>query len=174
MKKFWSILGTIFLILSVIILIYCIYIAVKTKQTGEDIYVFGHKPYIISTGSMEPTLKVRGLVVIKQIPYEDIKVDDIISFVPEEVGKNVCHRVVEIIDEGFITKGDNNYKNDMGIVTKDEYKGKLVFYSNAFANLYYSITQGNRVVVIVLTILLIIAIILVVISVKYLRKTKSE
>ena len=170
MKKFWSILGSIFLIFAVIILIFCIYIAVKSKQTGEDIYILGYKPYIISTGSMEPTLKVRALVIIKQVPYEDIKADDIISFVPEEIGKSVCHRVVEIDEEGIVTKGDNNFTADMGKVSKEEYKGKLILSSNIYANIYYAVTEGNPVIVIGLFLLLIFGIIIAVIAIKFLRK----
>jgi len=174
MKKFWSIVGTIFLIFSIIVLIFCIYVAVRTKQTGQDMYILGYKPYMISTGSMEPTLKVRGLVVIKEIPYENIKVDDIISFVPEEMpDKSVCHRVVEITDEGFVTKGDNNFKNDMGLVTKDEYKGKLVFHSNIYANAYYVVTDSNPIVLVVLFSVLIIGIVLAVVAIRILRKEKE-
>lgn len=174
MKKFWSILGSIFLAISIIILIFCIYIAVKSKQTGEDIYILGYKPYIISTGSMEPTLKVRGFVLIKEVPYEEIKKDDIISFVPEEIGQSVCHKVVEVTDEGFITKGDNNFTNDIGTITKEEYKGKLVFYSNIYANAYYAITEGNPVIVIGLFIFFIIGIVLAVLAIKVLRKETAK
>lgn len=170
MRKFWSVLGSIFLGISIIILIFCVYVAVKSKKTGEDIYILGYKPYIISTGSMEPTLKVRGLVLIKEFPYEDVQVGDIISFVPAEIGKPVCHRVVEITPEGFITKGDNNKTDDMGVVTKEEYKGRLVFHTNVYANLYYTITEGNRVVVVAVFILLVAGVVMAVFAIRYLRK----
>lgn len=170
MKKFWSIFGTLFLIFSVVVLIICVIIAVRSKQTGKDIYIFGYKPYIISTGSMEPTLKVRGLILIKEVPYEEIKVDDIISFIPEEIGQSVCHRVIEITDEGFVTKGDNNFTADMGVITKEEYKGKMVFNTNIYANVYYAVTQGNPVIVIGLFLLLVLGIVLAVVAIRYLRK----
>jgi len=174
MKKVGSILGTIFLVFAIIVLIFCVYIAIRTKQTGQDIYILGHKPFMISTGSMEPTLKVRGLVVIKEVPYENIKEDDIIAFVPIGTSKNVCHRVVEISDEGFTTKGDNNFKNDMGIVTKDEYRGKLVFHSNAYANLYYAVTEGNTFVVILVFAIFIVGVILAVVSIRILKSENEK
>ena len=174
MKKFISFLKNMFLIFSVLILIFCIYIAIRSKQTGKDIYILGYKPYMISTGSMEPTLKVRGLVVIKEVPYEDIKEGDIISFVPEAIGRSVCHRVMEITADGFITKGDNNFKEDMVKVKQDEYRGKMVFHSNAFANAYYAVTEGNMVIVIGAVVLLIVAIIIAVAAVRYLKKPSGE
>ena len=174
MKKVSSIFGTIFLVFAVIVLIFCIYIAIRTKQTGQDIYIFGYKPFMISTGSMEPTLKVRGFVIIKEIPYKDIKEDDIIAFVPIGTNKNVCHRVVEKTSEGFTTKGDNNNRNDMGLVTSEEYRGKLVFSSNAYANLYYAVTEGNTVLVVVVFLTLIIGIVLAVVAIKILKQEKAK
>jgi len=170
MKKVSSMFGTLFLILSIIILIVCVYVAVKSKRTGEEIYIFGYKPYMIATGSMEPTLKVRGIVLVKEVPYEEIKEGDIISFIPTLIGQSVCHRVIEVTPEGFVTKGDNNYTADMSVATKDEYKGKVVFSTNVLGTAYYAITEGNKIIVIGLFILILLGVVMAVVAIKYLRK----
>lgn len=174
MKKVASILKNVFLIISIAILIFCIFIAIKSKQLGRDIYILGYKPYIIATGSMETTLKVRGLVVIKQVPYEEIEIEDIISFVPNGVGKSICHRVVGITNEGFITKGDNNFSTDRWIISKEEYQGKLVYKSNIYANAYYAITEGNKSVVLGMALLIVIALIIAIWTGRHLKRTLSK
>ena len=51
------------------------------------------------------------------------KVDDIIMYRYD--GETVTHRIVEIIDNGFITKGDANEFNDDYVVYKDDIIGKV-------------------------------------------------
>ena len=53
----------------------------------------------------------------------DGNVDDIIMYRYD--GETVTHRIVEIIDNGFITKGDANEFNDDYVVYKDDIIGKV-------------------------------------------------
>ena len=174
MKKFSSILRNLFLIFAVIVLALSIFIVVKSKQSGEEFYILGYKPFMITTGSMEPKLKVRGIVITKQVPYEEIKVGDVISFISKELGKNVCHRVVEITEEGFITKGDNNFAKDAEITSQDEYTGKMVWNTNVIANFYYFVTEGSRVLVYGMFIVVILCIIVAICAKRYLNKVSKE
>ena len=57
-------------------------------------FAFGYKFLNILTGSMTPTMPVNTVVIIKEIPMEDIEVGDVVTFKMGD--SNVTHRVVEI------------------------------------------------------------------------------
>ena len=89
--------------------------------------LFGYKPLVVLSGSMEPTIKTGSLCFInKHAKYEKIKEKDIIAFKME--GTLVTHRVYSVTDEGFETKGDNNDDKDGSLVTKDNFVGKNIFW----------------------------------------------
>ena len=87
-----------------------IIIGVKFKENPEDAYLLGYKPVYILTGSMEPTLREKGVCIVKKISYDDVKVGDMIMFTIDE--KTITHRVISKTEEGIRTKGDNNDVDD--------------------------------------------------------------
>ena len=92
------------------------------------LYIFGITPYVVLSGSMEPTIQTGSLCFInKNASYKDIKNKDIIAFKLKN-GSLVTHRVVDITNKGFITKGDNNKIKDKEIVNKNNYIGKNIFW----------------------------------------------
>ena len=119
MKKFLKVLNFIFnSILTLIIIIGIVFIT---------LYIIGIEPFVVQSGSMEPKIETGSLCFInKLIKYEDIKQYDIIAFkLPTGVG--VTHRVINISNEGFTTKGDNNQTEDIIKTTKQNYIGKNIF-----------------------------------------------
>ena len=86
----------------------------------------GVDTFIVRSGSMEPAICTGSICFVdKRIGYDDIEVNDIIAF---KRGKLlVTHRVVNITEEGFVTKGDNNDTEDGVTTTKDNYIGKTLF-----------------------------------------------
>ena len=91
------------------------------------LYIFGVTPYVVLSGSMEPTIKTGSLCFInKHAKYEKIKEKDIIAFKMD--GTLVTHRVYSVTDEGFETKGDNNDNKDGSLVTKTNFVGKNMFW----------------------------------------------
>jgi len=74
--------------------------------------------------SMTPTIESGTFVVVK--PEQEYLLGDIIAFVDED-NRNVVHRIVEQTDEGFITKGDNNRKNDPGVISVEKVVGRTIF-----------------------------------------------
>lgn len=86
----------------------------------------GFTPYAITTQSMEPKISVNSLVYVKEIEFNDIKENDVITYIATD-GVTVTHRVVNIDYETqtVITKGDNNEYADALIVTKDRIIGKV-------------------------------------------------
>ena len=91
------------------------------------LYIFGITPYVVLSGSMEPTIKTGSLCFInKHAKYEKIKEKDVIAF--KKDGTLVTHRVYSVTEEGFETKGDNNDDKDGGLVTKSNFVGKNIFW----------------------------------------------
>jgi signal peptidase len=76
---------------------------------------------------MNPTLWTGDIVITRDVPPEQVELDDIIRF--DYNGVSVVHRVVEIRQTGqglvFITRGDNNNVDDSPIGV-DQYRGKSV------------------------------------------------
>lgn len=82
---------------------------------------FGWGTAVVMSGSMEPTLSVNDLVVVRTA--EDYAIGDIVVY---ESGRSlVIHRVVDIQDETVTLKGDaNNVADDP--ISEIYLKGRLV------------------------------------------------
>lgn len=91
------------------------------------LFCFGIQPYVVESGSMEPTIKTGSICFInKRAKYEEMNVGDIIAFKLDN-GNYATHRIKEITDEGFTTKGDRNKREDSIITTRANYIGKNIF-----------------------------------------------
>ena len=80
----------------------------------------------VYTGSMEPAIPVGSVVVIKPVDPETLKIGDIICFQLSQP-TSITHRIINITDQGFITKGDANEDPDQWIVKKENVIGKAIF-----------------------------------------------
>lgn len=89
----------------------------------------------VLTGSMSPTFKVGGMVVILPVDPLTVEVGDVVTY---KVQRDllVTHRVVEVIGDGsslgFKTKGDGVEKEDGYIVPSQNVVGKVWFYVPLF------------------------------------------
>lgn len=85
----------------------------------------GYRLYTVLSGSMMPTIPIGSLVVSKNTT-SDIHNNDIITF--EEVGSSrlITHRVVEVKEGAFITKGDANAVVDILPVAQKDIRGKYI------------------------------------------------
>jgi signal peptidase len=89
---------------------------------------FGWRVDAVYSGSMEPQLKVGGLVVTQPIAAEDIRVGDNITFHSPLNKQLTTHRVIAVEDgasPAFRTKGDANEDADPFIVTAGNVVGKV-------------------------------------------------
>ncbi len=78
----------------------------------------------IASNSMFPTLQKGDAIIIKKLSdreKKNISTGDIIVF--QEEGNIITHRVIEIKDGVFITKGDNNNSKDITKKTKNDVIG---------------------------------------------------
>ena len=112
----------VFFLLLLLSLIY-IFIVVSPR-IFKNFYPFGIKTAIVLTGSMEPTLNVYDFVIVKK-PTK-VKVNDIVSYKPENGNNEVLHRVVEIKENKVITKGDANNVEDKPI-NKNQVTGIYIY-----------------------------------------------
>ena len=96
--------------------------------------LFGYNPLVVISGSMEPTLKVGGLLYYEEIDINDFKEKDILVY--ELKDHIISHRVVEHLDNGFITKGDANNSYDSSIVSDNQVLGRGTNWSITFLGYY--------------------------------------
>ncbi len=86
----------------------------------------------VLSGSMEPVYHVGGLAVFRPIDPLTVQVGDIISFQLPSIKTPICHRVIEIGNDGgstyFVTKGDANEEADMNRVLPEYVKGRGVLH----------------------------------------------
>ena len=120
-KKSVPVFGIIF----AIIFIFLVGVAAKSivaKKNGEINFFFNKYAvlYVLS-GSMEPVIPTGSYIIIEKTDVSQIQQGDVISFYSDdpaiEGGLNT-HRVIEVLDGEYVTKGDN-------VSIKDEYTAKV-------------------------------------------------
>lgn len=113
--------------------------------------LWGKKPLVIISGSMEPILKVGGILYYEKINLDDFKKDDILVYRLNE--HIVSHRIVNINEYGFETKGDNNISNDSYIVDKNNVIGRGNNWSIPYIGYYADFIYNHKYLLIVMIIL---------------------
>ena len=104
-------------ILLILLVTLCLYYFLMTEILKKDYAnVFGYTFFVVSTGSMSGTIEVNDIIFVKVTT--DVEKDDIITF-KEDSGNMVTHRVVEVLGNKVITKGDVNNSEDDPISKKD-------------------------------------------------------
>ena len=122
MKVALKIIYNILLSLFVIILFCLLYNFINLKILKKDYTnLFGYTIFEIASGSMNPTLTEKDLVIVKI--NDNIEQDDIITY--KKDGAFITHRVISVLDDYYICKGDANNTKDEPI-KKSEVLGKVV------------------------------------------------
>ena len=85
--------------------------------------------YVVLSGSMQPTMNPGDVVVVKDVPADEIERGDIITFQRGEQTSPTTHRVIEVIQDGdgvaFRTAGDNSQSADRQSVTPAQVEGRV-------------------------------------------------
>ena len=89
----------------------------------------GFHMFNVASGSMTPTYPVNSLVIVRDVDPETIETGDVITFVMNEDGMLVTHRVVSVDpnEKTFRTKGDANNVEDAEPVIWGNVVGKVMF-----------------------------------------------
>lgn len=95
---------------------------------------FGKKPLVVVSGSMQPILKVGGILYYEETNIKDFQKDDILVF--ELNNHTISHRIVDIKDGYFITKGDANTSIDSYEVNYEQVIGKGTNWSIPYIGYY--------------------------------------
>src|SRR5258708_2273161 len=86
--------------------------------------VGGQSAYIVVVGiSMEPKFHLGDLVIVQ--PNTHYAIGDIVAYKNADLQSNVIHRIIDIQNNHYILKGDNNFWIDRYQPTAEELIGKL-------------------------------------------------
>ena len=95
--------------------------------------VVGLQPFVVLSGSMEPTYHVGSLIYVKDVDYKQLKVGDPITYMLSQ-DTVVTHRIIEVLTDEedpdtlrFFTQGDANDTPDGTSVHYRNILGKPVF-----------------------------------------------
>ena len=117
---------------------------------------FGFATAVVLSGSMEPTLNVNDLIVVKSC--DTYSVGDIVVYQDRESSTgmaNVTHRIIIDNKDGtFVTQGDNNNSPDTPIGLSD-IKGKVIFHIPGVGNAL-EIVKSPAVIVAVIVVAIIL------------------
>ena len=120
----WGKIGKIiYTVILVIVLVFAVIVILSAIPFPN-----GLKMYVVKSGSMAPIIKSGDLIFSQK--QELYNANDIITYIPRGENKNVesiTHRIVEIKDGMYITKGDANPSEDSESVSLNQIKGKYRF-----------------------------------------------
>lgn len=114
--------------------------------------LFGYKPLVVLSGSMEPTYKVGAIIYYES--FDEIKKDDVIVFSNSD-DSFVTHRVVELKDDKYVTKGDANESVDAELVEVHNIKGKAIKFNIPYLGYYVQYVNTNLWLVIAVIVVLV-------------------
>ena len=121
-KSIWNILSS--LLVGIVVLLAVALVGVR---------VVGLRPFVVLSGSMEPTYHVGSLIYVKEVDYKQLQVGDPITYMVSQ-DTVVTHRIIEVlVDEEdpdtlrYFTQGDANEVADGVSVHYKNIIGKPVF-----------------------------------------------
>lgn len=141
LKKIIHLLSSICYILIIIYALVCIP------------YVFGYKPLVVLTGSMEPTFKTGSIIYYKHVNQNELKEGDIITF---KMGDYIVSHRINKIDNGlYETKGDANNTVDANKITYNDIVGKDLNINIPYLGYYVKFFKDNMYILVIIAIILV-------------------
>lgn len=157
-KKRVSTLGKVLYIILIILIYNLVLVGISFISKQDFNGFFGYKAYNITTNSMEPTINIGDIIIVKKVNNEDkIKNGDIISF--RKNSEVVTHRIIDITETNgekrYITKGDNNNIPDLEKLSFSQIEGVKVI-SIPYLGRIVEFLENQIIFLIVILIILII------------------
>lgn len=133
-----------------IILLVTIYTGIQTKIMNKNYTdFFGYSIFEVQTGSMEKAISAGDWIITKIT--QDVKLNDIITY--EIDGEYVTHRIIEVYNGTYVTKGDaNNTKDDP--IDQSQIVGKKVAKLAGFGILRKTIFNPAVLITLIITLVL--------------------
>ena len=98
---------------------------------------------------MEDYIKIDDVVIVRIT--DKIKENDVISY--KNGSSVITHRVIEVHEDGYITKGDNNSTDD-GLIEKNNVIGKVVYIGKGFGKIKKFILEPIVIIPFLVTVVL--------------------
>lgn len=130
----------------------CIYILLIIYLSIFIPVFWGYKPLVVISGSMEPILKVGGLLYYHSEEYSNINKNDILVYKTKK--HIVSHRVISKDKNSFITKGDANKSNDFNPVQLSKILGKGTNWSIPYLGIYADFIYTHKYILYILIFIL--------------------
>lgn len=121
-NKIFQVFIDVLVFIVTLLILFSLYKLIQVKVFKKPYAsIFGYSVFEIATGSMEPVLKVKDLIVVKI--GNEVNKGDIITYM--EDGNLITHRVIDVNLDEVTTKGDANNSQDVKVKRKD-IVGKIV------------------------------------------------
>lgn len=158
MKKIFNIIENIILVILIILVIFIGIIFIQTIISSDKIpSLFGYKPFIVLSSSMEKEMYRGDLIITKTIDPIKLKKNDIIAFKDKKSKYVVTHRIVGIKKEYntlmFVTKGDNNNVADSDLVKPKDIEGIFVKRYPGLGNVILTLQESSTLIISLLVII---------------------
>lgn len=122
-----TVLGAVLCIIFIPVIIINLILIFSTYLHPDEMPgVFGIKPVIVLSGSMEPEIMTGDLIFLHNTDTSDLKEGDVVCYLLS--GKSVTHRITKVTtgEDGqprFITRGDANDVEDRLAVKAEQIQG---------------------------------------------------
>lgn len=156
----WLILIACIILIPILIMNLSIMMQAKTNSDKVP-SVFGIKPFMVLSGSMETEIRRGDLILTKIVEPSTLKVDDVIAFRDAE-GTVTTHRIIDIVVQDnvtyFITKGDNNNAQDRNLVEYEDVEGIYIGRIPGIGSMMKSLSEPTTIMMVVVGITVIFVI----------------
>ncbi len=153
------------LLLGITLVIY--YLDIRIRASKGDFTPSKFNGYVVLTGSMEPTIMTRDVVITKKPDEGTLKKGDVITFKSTDArfyGMVITHRIVDVYQDAttheytYRTKGDFNNVSDDALVSYDNILGKVILRIPKLGYVqYFLATKGGWIFVILIPCLVVIS-----------------
>ena len=155
----------------------CLSIMIQMKIHPDRVpSIFGYKPFVVLSGSMEAEIVKGDLAITKEIDADTLQKNDVVAFWDKQ-GHVVTHRIVDIVEKNgekqLVTKGDNNNANDADVVSIKDVEGKYLFKLSGFGN-FVLMLQEPLTLFIILAVIVVVGVIWIMIGKNKLSKNERK
>jgi len=147
----WLMIAICMILVPVLILNLFIMFQAKTNEDAIP-SIFGYKPFIVLSGSMESKIRKGDLIITKIVKDPNtLEINDVIAFRDAE-NTVTTHRIIDkVIENGkvnFITKGDNNSSQDLNLVELEDVEGIYIGRVPGIGSMMNSLSDPTTILVI--------------------------
>ena len=126
LQKIVGAVGIALCVVFVPLLLINVTLIVKSYTSPDKVPDFlGYKPFIVLSGSMEPSIMTGDMVFVKETDPDSLKVGDVIAY--KSGSAVVTHSIVEVKSENgetrYVTQGDANNAADQSLVKPADVEG---------------------------------------------------